>query len=100
MNAAAIAERVLLVLGVGFSWLAAFGLLHLRDTFSRLHCVGLAAAGGGACFVAAVLTDRGAGTLGLKTVLGYAVLLLTGAVGTHACGRALRLRRQRERSLR
>ena len=94
MSASEIAEIVLLALGVGLTWLAAFGLFRLSDAFARLHCVSFAGAAGGFCFTAAVLVDRGGGSLGFKSLTAAVLLLLTGAVFVHASGRALRLRRQ------
>lgn len=94
MNASAIAEIVLLALGVGVSWLAAFGLLRLPGAFARLHCVSFLGAAGGICFTAAVLVDRGGNSLGFKALATTILLLLTGAVFVHASGRALRLRQQ------
>jgi multicomponent Na+:H+ antiporter subunit G len=94
MNAAALAETVLVGLGVLASWLAAFGLLRLPDVFARLHCVGFAGAAAGFSFAAAILIDRGGDPLGFKSVAAIVLLLLTGAFFVHATGRALRLRQQ------
>ena len=94
MSAPEIAEIALLALGVGLTWLAAFGLFRLPGAFARLHCVSFAGAAGGFCFTTAVLVDRGGGSLGFKSLTATVLLLLTGAVFVHASGRALRLRRQ------
>ncbi|MFZ3236535.1 MAG: monovalent cation/H(+) antiporter subunit G [Stellaceae bacterium] len=94
MSAAALAETVLVGLGVMACWLAAFGLLRLPDVFARLHCVGFAGAAGGFSFAAAIVIDRGDDPLGFKSVAAAVLLLLTGAFVVHATGRALRLRRR------
>jgi multicomponent Na+:H+ antiporter subunit G len=94
MSAAAIAEAVLLAVGVAAMWLAGFGMLRLPEAMARLHCVSFAGAAGGICFTVAVLIDRGVGQLGLKTLLIAVLTLLGGAVYVHATGRGLRYRRQ------
>jgi multicomponent Na+:H+ antiporter subunit G len=87
-------EGALLALGIAALWLGAFGLLRLPNAFARLHCIGFAGAAGSFCFTTAVLIDRGGGPLGLKSLAVGILLLLTGAVATHATGRALRLRQE------
>jgi multicomponent Na+:H+ antiporter subunit G len=94
VSAATVAEFVLLMLGVAAMWLAGFGMLRLPEALARLHCVSFAGAAGGICFTAAVLIDRGADQLGLKTLLIAVLTLLGGAVYVHASGRGLRYRRQ------
>ena len=94
MSAAETAQAVLLGLGVLALWLAAFGLLRLRDAFARLHCIGVAGAAGGLFFTAAVFVSSGASALAFKSLVGVLFVLFGGAVAAHATGRALRLRQE------
>jgi multicomponent Na+:H+ antiporter subunit G len=94
VSTATVAETMLLAVGVAAMWLAGFGMLRLPEALARLHCVSFAGAAGGVCFTAAVLIDRGASQLGLKTLLIAVLMLLGGAVYVHASGRGLRYRRQ------
>jgi len=74
------------------AWLGAAGFARLRAPLDRLHCVTFVnVAGGGALFVAALLSD-GLSIRVCKILLLVVVVLLAGAALSHATGRALVLR--------
>jgi multicomponent Na+:H+ antiporter subunit G len=74
------------------AWLGAAGFARLRAPLDRLHCVTFVnVAGGGALFVAALLSD-GLSIRVCKILLMVIGALIAGAALSHATGRALVLR--------
>jgi multisubunit Na+/H+ antiporter MnhG subunit len=95
MTAQDIAAAVLLALGIGAMGLSCIGLVLLRDVFDRLHCVGFATLAGTAGVAASLVTAQGLSALAVKALLVFLLAAAIGAVLTHACGRAFRMREER-----
>jgi multisubunit Na+/H+ antiporter MnhG subunit len=95
MTAREIAAAILLALSVGAMGLSCIGLVLLRDVYDRLHCVGFATLVGTAGIAASLLTAQGLSALAIKGLLVFLLAAAIGAVLTHACGRAFRMREER-----
>jgi multicomponent Na+:H+ antiporter subunit G len=83
---------VLLALGVGLQVLACLGLVLMRDTYGRLHYLGVATFGVVA-IVAAIFVEEPFSMIGEKAVLVAVFLLVTGPVLVHVTARTARSRR-------
>ena len=82
---------VLLVAGCSLEVLAVLGLLVMRNTYDRLHYVGLA--GYGALLTAtAIVVRESFSLLGDKALLSGVVLVAFGPVLAHTTARSLRIR--------
>jgi monovalent cation/proton antiporter MnhG/PhaG subunit len=82
---------VLLIVGCGIELLAVLGLCVMRDTYDRLHYVGLIAYG--ALFVAiAVVFRESFSLIGDKALLVAAILIVTGPVLVHTTMRSMLIR--------
>jgi multisubunit Na+/H+ antiporter MnhG subunit len=88
----AFARDGLLLLGVVASWLGTAGLFRLATPYQRIHCVGFVTLVAGFCFAAAVFVTHPLSPLGWKAAFILVVLLCSGAVVSHATGRALAVR--------
>ena len=75
--------------------LASFALLRLRGAYDRLHCVGFATLTGPSLAAGALIAAEGLSDLAAKAVLTFLIAAATGAVLTHATGRAFRRRQER-----
>ncbi len=82
----------MLALGVFAAWLAALGFARLRTPLERLHAITFLNAVAGAALVAAAFITEGSSTRPWKSVLLWALLLLSGGLLAHATGRALLIR--------
>jgi multisubunit Na+/H+ antiporter MnhG subunit len=86
-----VVATVLLVAGCSLEVLAVIGLAVMRDTYDRLHYVGLA--GFGALLVAtAILVRESFSLIGDKSLLTGVVLVAFGPVLVHTTARSLRIR--------
>ena len=86
-----VAATVLLVAGCSLQVLAVIGLVCMRDTFDRLHYVGLA--GVGALLIGvAILVRESFSLIGDKALLTGVLLVLIGAPTIHVTARSLRIR--------
>jgi multisubunit Na+/H+ antiporter MnhG subunit len=82
---------VLLIAGCGIELLAVLGLCVMRDTYDRLHYVGLVAYG--ALFIAiAVVFRESFSLIGDKALLVAATLIVTGPVLVHTTMRSMMIR--------
>jgi multisubunit Na+/H+ antiporter MnhG subunit len=82
---------VLLIAGCGIELLAVLGLCVMRDTYDRLHYVGLVAYG--ALLVAVAVVFRESFSLiGDKALLVAATLVVTGPVLVHTTMRSMLIR--------
>ncbi len=88
MNWRITVATVLLVGGVGIEVLAVVGLCAMRDTYDRLHYVGLVSYGAVLIAVAVVFRESFS-LIGDKALLVGAVLVLTGPVLAHTTIRSL-----------
>ncbi len=79
---------ILLLIGAGFSLLAAVGLLRLPDLYTRLHAASKAGALGAGLMMLAVALVSSDGAVVLRTILGIVFLLLSTPVGAHLLARA------------
>ncbi len=87
----------LLSLLVLAAWLAAAGLARLASPLDRLHAASFANAAAAILLPAIALVSDGVSTRTLKTVLIGALLLVGGAVASHAAGRAILARSEADR---
>jgi multisubunit Na+/H+ antiporter MnhG subunit len=83
---------VLLALGVGLQLIACLGVAAMRDTYARLHYVGVSGFGLAAIAVAVFVRETFS-MIGDKALATAAVVLVTGPVLVHVTSRAARLRR-------
>jgi multisubunit Na+/H+ antiporter MnhG subunit len=81
-------EIVLLAAGIAGVALGCLGLLVARETFLRLHYVGLASSVGAPPVIAALVVHAGVSSSAVKLVLIGVLLLGSGAVTVAAFGRA------------
>jgi multisubunit Na+/H+ antiporter MnhG subunit len=82
---------VLLIAGCGIEVLAVLGLCVMRDTYDRLHYVGLVAFGAPLIAVAVVFRESFS-LIGDKALLVAAILVLTGPVLVHTTMRSMLIR--------
>jgi multisubunit Na+/H+ antiporter MnhG subunit len=86
-----LAATILLIVGCGIEVLAVLGLCVMRDTYDRLHYVGLVAYG--ALFIAVAVVFRESFSLiGDKALLVAATLIVTGPVLVHTTMRSMLIR--------
>lgn len=89
-----VAVKILLAAAVLSAWLATAGLIGTRDPLARLHSVGYLTVTTTFFVVLAILVSEPLSQYGLKAVLTFLVLVIPGAVTTHALGRAIHARRE------
>jgi multisubunit Na+/H+ antiporter MnhG subunit len=82
---------VLLITGSGLELLAVIGLCAMRDTYDRLHYVGLVAYGALLIAVAVVFRESFS-LIGDKALLVAATLIVTGPVLVHTTMRSMLIR--------
>jgi multisubunit Na+/H+ antiporter MnhG subunit len=82
---------VLLIAGCGIELLAVLGLCAMRDSYDRLHYVGLVAYGALLIAVAVVFRESFS-MIGDKALLVAATLVITGPVLVHTTMRSLLIR--------
>lgn len=87
-----VAIDILLAVVVLAAWLGCAGFLRLRTPLDRMHCVAFVNATAGVSLTVAAFVSDGASDRALKILLLTGIGLLTGAVLSHATGRALLLR--------
>src|SRR5436305_2429019 len=91
MSVRHVAATVLLIGGVALELLAVVGVAVMRDTFDRLHFVGLA--GYGALLVGiAILVRESFSLIGDKALLTGLLFVVIGPVLVHTTARSLRTR--------
>lgn len=78
----------LVVVGAGFSLIAAIGVLRLPDLYTRLHAASKAGAIGAGMIFLAVAVASLDGAVILRALLGIAFLLLSTPVSAHLLARA------------
>lgn len=79
---------LLVVLGAGFSLIAAVGVLRLPDLYTRLHAASKAGAIGAGLIFLAVAVASLDGAVILRALLGIVFLLLSTPVSAHLLARA------------
>ena len=87
----AIAQAVLLFLGVAIELLCVVGVVAMDNVFDRLHFLGPSSVGLLATVIAVALQE-GPSTLGVKAAFMWPLALLAGSVFAHAAARAARVR--------
>jgi multisubunit Na+/H+ antiporter MnhG subunit len=86
-----VAATVLLIVGGALEVLAVLGLVTMRDTYDRLHYVGLA--GFGVLLVAiAIVVYESFSLIGDKALAAGAAFVVFGPVLVHTTARSLRIR--------
>lgn len=91
MSASHVIATVLLVLGVLLELFGVLGVAVMRDSFDRLHYVGLA--GWGALLIAiSILVRESWSLIGDKALATGGVLVLIGPVVVHTTVRSFRIR--------
>ncbi len=88
MSFSHLVATVLLFLGVALELFAVLGLLVMRDTFDRLHYVGLAGYGGLLVGISILIRESWS-LVGDKALLTGAMLVLIGPVLVHTTVRSL-----------
>jgi multicomponent Na+:H+ antiporter subunit G len=78
---------VLLLLGAGFSLLAAIGVVRFPDLLTRMHAASKAGAVGGGLVLLAVALVSFDSAVALRAVFGIVFLLLTTPVSAHLLAR-------------
>ncbi len=78
----------LMLLGAGFSLIAAIGVLRLPDLYTRLHAASKAGATGAGLIFLAVAVVSLDGAVVLRALLGIAFLLLSTPISAHLLARA------------
>jgi multicomponent Na+:H+ antiporter subunit G len=91
MITAAIAS-LLVLLGAGFSLIAALGAWRMHDTYTRMHAATKAGPLGAGLLLAGVAVAAGDGGQALRAGAVIAFLVLTGPVAAHLIGRAVHRR--------
>jgi multisubunit Na+/H+ antiporter MnhG subunit len=89
-----IVVKLLLAAAVLSAWLATAGLVGSRAPLARLHSASYLTLTTTAFVVLAILVSEPLSQYGLKAVLIFLVLVIPGAVTTHALGRAIHARRE------
>lgn len=79
----------LLVVLVGAAWLGVGGFARLRTALDRLHCISFINTVCGLLLVAIAFVAEGASSRAVKILFIVALNLLSGAVISHATGRAI-----------
>ena len=79
---------LLVVVGAGFSLMAAVGVLRLPDLYTRLHAASKAGAIGAGLIFLAVAVASLDGAVILRSLLGIIFLLLSTPVSAHLLARA------------
>lgn len=79
---------VLVVVGAGFSLIAAIGVLRLPDLYTRLHAASKAGAIGAGLIFLAVAVASLDGAVILRALLGIVFLFLSTPVSAHLLARA------------
>lgn len=91
MNWRILVATVLLIAGCGIELLAVLGLCAMRDTYDRLHFVGLVAYGASLIAIAVVFRESFS-LIGDKSLLVAATLIVTGPVLVHTTMRSMLIR--------
>lgn len=79
---------IVLLLGAGFTLLAAIGVVRLPDLYTRMHAASKAGAvGGGLILIAVAILSQDA-AVSIRAIIGVIFLLLTTPVSAHLLARA------------
>ena len=93
MNASAIAVDALLAFAVVVELLCCIGVLVMRTALDRLHYLGPAVFFGPLCIMAATMVSTGVlSQAGIKTLVIFLVLLVTGPIDSYVIARVIRHR--------
>jgi multicomponent Na+:H+ antiporter subunit G len=79
---------IVLLLGAGFTLLAAIGVVRLPDLYTRMHAASKAGAVGGGLILLAVAVLSQDAAVSMRAVIGVIFLLLTTPVSAHLLARA------------
>ena len=79
---------IVLLLGAGFTVLAAIGVVRLPDLYTRMHAASKAGAVGGGLILLAVAVLSQDAAVSMRAVIGVIFLLLTTPVSAHLLARA------------
>ncbi len=82
------AGGIILLIGAGFTLLAAIGVLRLPDLYTRMHAASKAGAVGGGLILLAVALLSQDTAVALRALLGVIFLLITTPVAAHLLARA------------
>ena len=82
------AAAILLLLGAGFTLLAALGVVRLPDLYTRMHAASKAGAVGGGLILLAVALHSQDAAVALRSVIGVIFILLTTPVAAHLLAKA------------
>lgn len=82
------AAAILLLLGSGFTLLAALGVVRLPDLYTRMHAASKAGAVGGGLILLAVALHSQDAAVALRAVLGIIFILLTTPLSAHLLAKA------------
>lgn len=93
MSAGTMAADALLAFGVAIELLCCIGLLVMRTAFDRLHYLGPAVFFGPLCIMLATMIEGGAiSQQGIKTLIIFLVLIVTGPIQSYVTARVIRHR--------
>jgi monovalent cation/proton antiporter MnhG/PhaG subunit len=87
-----VAANVLLAIGVLATLLSCIGILVMPNVFDRLHYTSPATTVGAFAISLAIVVEEGWHAASVKSMLVFALLLVTNPVLTHATARAARVR--------
>lgn len=88
-----LAVDVLIAFGVAVELLCSLGVLLMRTAFDRLHYLGPAILFGPLCFAIATMIAGGPlSQQGIKTLIVFIVLLVTGPIQSYVTARLIRYR--------
>jgi multisubunit Na+/H+ antiporter MnhG subunit len=93
MTARHVIATVLLIGGCSLQVLAVLGMVAMRDTYDRLHFVGVASVGALLIGVA-ILVRESFSLIGDKALLTGVLLVVFGAATVHVTARSLRVRQR------
>jgi len=79
-------------LAVAAAWLGCLGYLRLREPLDRLHCVTFSNIVGMFMLLIAAFLNDGLASRPLKLSMIWVIVILAGAVTSHAAGRAIHAR--------
>ena len=82
------AAAILLLLGAGFTLLAALGMVRLPDLYTRMHAASKAGAVGGGFILLAVALHSQDAAVALRAILGIIFIFLTTPVSAHLLAKA------------
>jgi multicomponent Na+:H+ antiporter subunit G len=83
-----VASWALLLAGSFFVFTGAVGLLRLPEFFTRIHSAGVTDTLGAGLMLTGMLLQSGSWTVGVKLILIFLFMVITGPTATHALAKA------------